>query len=240
MFFKLKAYRLLGKLNGHLDFASLESFISAKGWNVVSCEDREEFEAFAIRLSVLNHVRGCDGFTYEDRSHKAIFILSGKLDNIALLREICHIMYHRHNKTGNLIGSDLASKEKANKIIMQIIKPSSKLFAWYRHRKWLYAVLISVSIVAVCSALVYGFLSRKTAPASVVTQTPYSSFETARPSETGNIPENIGRQVYVTKSGNKYHKPGCAHLTDSAVSISIEKAIEMGYEPCKSCLPQID
>lgn len=41
--------------------------------------------------------------------------------------------------------------------------------------------------------------------------------------------------VYITRTGEKYHKEGCFHLRKSKFGISIDKAVEQGYEPCKHC-----
>jgi endonuclease YncB( thermonuclease family) len=46
--------------------------------------------------------------------------------------------------------------------------------------------------------------------------------------------------VYVTKSGEKFHKKGCPHLTESATKITIKEAKEKGYQPCKTCEPLKD
>jgi hypothetical protein len=42
--------------------------------------------------------------------------------------------------------------------------------------------------------------------------------------------------VYVTKSGTKYHRRGCAYLTSSARPIPLSEAVKR-YEPCKHCNP---
>jgi len=46
--------------------------------------------------------------------------------------------------------------------------------------------------------------------------------------------------VYVTKSGEKFHKKGCSHLTESATTITIKDAKDKGYQPCKTCEPLKD
>ncbi len=42
--------------------------------------------------------------------------------------------------------------------------------------------------------------------------------------------------VYVTRTGKKYHRDGCRYLK-SRRAISLDAAIERGYEPCKVCSP---
>lgn len=43
--------------------------------------------------------------------------------------------------------------------------------------------------------------------------------------------------VYVTEKGNKYHRKGCKYLKGSYRSLSLKKAKEEGYEPCRVCKP---
>lgn len=40
--------------------------------------------------------------------------------------------------------------------------------------------------------------------------------------------------VYITNSGQKYHRAGCRHLK-SKIEISLENAQAQGYTPCKTC-----
>ncbi len=45
--------------------------------------------------------------------------------------------------------------------------------------------------------------------------------------------------VYVTKSGNKYHKPDCNLIKNRKTSkVSIEEATSKGLEPCGKCFPK--
>jgi micrococcal nuclease len=43
--------------------------------------------------------------------------------------------------------------------------------------------------------------------------------------------------VYITKTGNKYHRAGCKYLKKSCIPISLEEAKAEGYTPCKVCNP---
>lgn len=42
--------------------------------------------------------------------------------------------------------------------------------------------------------------------------------------------------VYVTKTGAKYHRDGCKHLSKSKIPMSLEEA-RGRYEPCSACSP---
>ena len=43
--------------------------------------------------------------------------------------------------------------------------------------------------------------------------------------------------VYVTRTGAKYHRPGCQYLSKSCSPLSLEEAKARGYEPCSVCRP---
>lgn len=44
-------------------------------------------------------------------------------------------------------------------------------------------------------------------------------------------------QVFITKTGEKYHKDGCSSLAKSKIPIELSEAIEKGYTPCSKCKP---
>ena len=43
--------------------------------------------------------------------------------------------------------------------------------------------------------------------------------------------------VYITETGSKYHRAGCRYLRKSSHPMSLEEAIDSGYEPCSVCNP---
>lgn len=45
------------------------------------------------------------------------------------------------------------------------------------------------------------------------------------------------KTVYITKTGNKYHKSGCSYLKNSKIAISLNSAKENGYTACSRCNP---
>jgi hypothetical protein len=49
---------------------------------------------------------------------------------------------------------------------------------------------------------------------------------------------SLGQNVYVTKTGDKYHKDGCRYLAKSKISIEFETAVKNGYSACSICKPQ--
>lgn len=43
--------------------------------------------------------------------------------------------------------------------------------------------------------------------------------------------------VYVTKTGEKYHRSGCGYLRQSKRAIELTEAKAAGYTPCSRCKP---
>ena len=46
------------------------------------------------------------------------------------------------------------------------------------------------------------------------------------------------QDIYKTPSGEKYHLATCHTVKNVSEKISIEKAMELGLQPCKICKPQ--
>ena len=57
--------------------------------------------------------------------------------------------------------------------------------------------------------------------------------------EATAAPVIAGVDVVVTKSGQKYHEPGCNYRKDKAnlIHMTLKEAIGAGYEPCEICNP---
>lgn len=51
--------------------------------------------------------------------------------------------------------------------------------------------------------------------------------------------ENQSEQiVYVTRTGEKYHREDCRHLRKSKAEIPLDRAIKEGYQACQTCVPE--
>ena len=45
------------------------------------------------------------------------------------------------------------------------------------------------------------------------------------------------KTVYITATGNKYHRASCRYLEKSKISIDLSDALAAGYGACKVCRP---
>lgn len=43
--------------------------------------------------------------------------------------------------------------------------------------------------------------------------------------------------VYITRTGEKYHRSGCRYLSRSKIKTTKQMAVRNGYSPCKVCRP---
>jgi len=51
------------------------------------------------------------------------------------------------------------------------------------------------------------------------------------------VSNTYGQNVYVTKTGEKYHTEPCRYLKYSKKEITLQKAFELGYTACSVCKP---
>jgi len=49
--------------------------------------------------------------------------------------------------------------------------------------------------------------------------------------------DNKSTIVYITKTGEKYHRSGCRYLSRSKIAIELGDAKSQGYAPCSVCDP---
>ena len=64
------------------------------------------------------------------------------------------------------------------------------------------------------------------------TSTAVSSSETVQESAP-----STSYTVYITKTGEKYHRDGCRYLKKSQIAIDKDDAVAQGYTPCSVCNP---
>ena len=43
--------------------------------------------------------------------------------------------------------------------------------------------------------------------------------------------------VYITRTGEKYHRDGCRYLSRSKIATTLKDAVANGYGPCSVCKP---
>lgn len=77
-------------------------------------------------------------------------------------------------------------------------------------------------------------VQRGYSPCSVCNPPKISSQISTPASQTQNTASDI---VYITRTGEKYHRAGCRYLSQSQIPIERQEAIRRGYTPCSVCRP---
>ena len=62
-----------------------------------------------------------------------------------------------------------------------------------------------------------------------------NSSRVVHPSPKPSQSKSVSVTVYITRTGEKYHKSWCQYLSESKISISLEKAKKQGYTACSKC-----
>ena len=78
-----------------------------------------------------------------------------------------------------------------------------------------------------------GWYENRDAAAGAVTKSSEPSYQPS--ASAGTYSENNSETVYITKTGSKYRKSGCRHLSKSKIPISLSDAKARGYAPCQTC-----
>ena len=169
--------------------------------------------------------------TSELNGKKTIFIhfFSSEEEKLfLLLHELAHLyLNHFYNSEFTDTTKELQANRFADCVIKRG-KNSKKLTALIAG-----TVIASVSFTALSAV----FIRREVQQPVVMQTTTLVSPAPEIVSESTPQPE-ISITVFVTKSGKKYHRSGCCHLSGrETLSLSPDDARSAGYEPCKSCLP---
>jgi micrococcal nuclease len=61
----------------------------------------------------------------------------------------------------------------------------------------------------------------------------------SRPVHAGDAASGTETAVYVTNSGERYHRDGCSSLRRSRIEVTLADAVRSGYEPCSICKPPV-
>lgn len=49
--------------------------------------------------------------------------------------------------------------------------------------------------------------------------------------------EDMRRPVWITRTGNRFHREDCPHARSAGMRTTAEAAMRKGYKPCKTCRP---
>lgn len=158
-------------------------------------------------------------FTYSDMQNKIIAIHSNIPDYLfskMLLHELAHIYLHHLDAVSMPAASDEAEANMLVDCILEEIYKSKSP-----------NIVSIVFLVISISALMLSLHIRSDQQNTIGTiDGVYISSSQIQQTE----------KVFVTKTGQKYHKSDCYHIIDSeVVELTISEAEAAGYKPCKDC-----
>lgn len=232
------------------DFEKLVKIANSYGWRVKSYKEAKAF----IKHHALEELTATHrAFVYNYESETIILYrddLEGTQLLLALAHEIGHLVLQH---TENQQGAESEADKFARLLIgdYKYIKNVTLIFLF-----GLFAVLSIKSYdnsdTAADNSTMLSYQT-DTATTSIFFKpieesrfetTPTSVVETPAPSleaEGNTYVVDPECAVFISKSGNKYHRIDCYHInTDNCTMISEEQAVDLGYEPCRTCRPDVE
>lgn len=237
------------------DFDKLVKIAKSYGWIVKSYKEAKEFIKFH-KLEESTKKHRAFSYGYNDET---IILYRDSLEGEQLLLSIAHEIGHlvlKHDEKNDV------SEDEADEFARLLIGD-------YTHIRKAAPIMIVVLIVTVvltvksCSKsnIVINnnaapVLQTESAaiPENIKPPQEQSEFETVLTTAVETSTPNSETKteattyivdpkhaVYVSKSGDKYHREDCYHINvDNCTMISEEQAISLGYEPCKTCRPDVE
>lgn len=107
-------------------------------------------------------------------------------------------------------------------------------------------VTLALALVLCVITAVIGFggdyinqLFRSGSPAQALTAQPPQPSTPAAPTTAATAPrqDESSITVYITDTGERYHRGDCQYLRYSKHAVSLKEAKRQGYTPCKVCRP---
>lgn len=167
-------------------------------------------------LKLDEYIKSNKGFTYADDKYRLVFInedLSEEERILVLAHEQGHI-FCGHTSCRPIIGQDVKQEHEANEFAHYLLYPSkiSKLKQRMKeHKKLLLTIIICMVLIGIGVTVI----------STASKESPYYG------------------ELYVTPTGNKYHKKDCIFIKGKTNSrrMTKEEFESKDYEPCKTCLP---
>ncbi len=203
----------------------LEDLIKNYGYKIYRYKDNDDTVAAVGAVDIANTSLA---FTVSTARIKCVFIRIGISDVEArqlLLHELSHILLgHLKCDVSEKTDYALEQQEIEANLLVQEIKQRVNIQPKTTNAIKAFQVLVLICAIAV---LVCGLAE------SVYTESPQTEDSV---SYTVTVDYSTEAYVYITKSGEKYHKKNCPHIKDRRTTeMTLEEAEQLGYEPCKSC-----
>ena len=113
-------------------------------------------------------------------------------------------------------------------------------------------LFIAIVFLSGCGSQTYTNEDASKSPSLYTTQTSSQSTSTVQTTKDTEASSEITSEendntssdikeitVYITETGEKYHKDGCKYLSKSKIPISLSEAVSEGYGACSVCKPPV-
>lgn len=202
----------------------LRDIIQRQGYSIFEFshfDNDPETEQLLNSLKLRKYSLNTKAFTYADNNNRIVFILEGlscEEELILLAHEEGHIYLNHLNMTSGIFGDDILKEQEANNFAFYLL--SKNFFRTILLNAGFHkvtAVIVTVSVL-----LILGFSIAVANKASVPVSGIFSS-----------------NTLVVTANGTKYHRPDCVYVKNKTniTHLAIKELEELGYTPCKVCLP---
>lgn len=217
----------------HISADELKVAISECGYTIVEynkTSNKSNVEVLIRELHLEPYYTEVDAFTYADANTRIVFVAEDLSQDellVVLAHELGHILLDHMSDSSNIFGKSIINEGEANSFSYCLTNPSFavklKLFLIYNMRFLVALFAIVLSILLTLSTLYI-----------VADKYEKTTDIQADKSESEEVPE----YVYVTESGNKYHKKWCVYLENKSGirKYSIDEIKDM-YTPCRLCFP---
>ncbi len=123
----------------------------------------------------------------------------------------------------------IVSDEKSTAIITKLKSPMSYI-----------ALCVTCAILAIVTVISLIFAGRAESQLWNRYQSGYNAgiaYEQQRNNLSYSNKSETSKTVYITRTGEKYHRSGCQYLRQSKIAIDKADAIDRGYTACSRCNP---
>lgn len=201
------AKKIIKYTKGKINFNSVESWLNSAGYKVIFYNS-EKGDIEITRYSLNKKAAERKGFTYCGTA-KIVFI-----DNTLQSQDKFYVLCHEaaHIALGHLelkrisVENDIFLEMQANTVAHMLV-------TYKKQNKAVFASIVLV-VFLILSRIVF----------SLSNETPISSLEEQLPI------------VYITPSGQKYHRESCIHIRGrNCTDLSVSQA-KKNYEPCLVCI----
>lgn len=208
----------------------------------LSANDRRLLLAHELGHIVLGHMSDCSVLGYTP----AGLIDEGQEDEanefaLEFLAPTCILSQKRIN-TPQLISAATLLDDKRSRLVADEVRNhkkhtdyEAKLCNQFNEIKEK-NIKIRYIVVAIITALI---LVTATITVNYKSQENIEQTQVIQEATPTSEPQIMDIDVVVTKSGQKFHTPNCKHIKDkpNLIHMTINEAIQAGYEPCEDCKP---